>query len=135
MWIGLGYLSKQVKKWMNSNGSRTLDNKLEFNLTGAAFKVVCQMVPFAIWRAMWIEHHKQMATMQRLQDNGDPLNGEIFLLSLILCVLFCVHMYYRRMWCVLWSTNINNEDEIDCMKENAQLGGNLTYQFVSPLVC
>ena len=133
--IGLGYLSKQIKKWMNGNGSRSLDNRLIFNLTGYAFKVVCQMVPLVLWRAMWIQHDKEMQTIQQLQENGEPLNGQIFLPSLIFCVLFCLHMYFRRMWCVLWSSNITTEDEIDCMKQNARLGGNLAYHFVSPLVC
>ena len=133
--LGLGYLSKQIKQWMNSNGSRTLDNRLIFNLTGYAYKVVCQMIPFVLWRAMWIQHHKEMKIMAELEENEEPLNGEIFLPSLIFSALFCIHMYFRRMWCVLWSSHITNEDEIDRMKENARLGGNLAYHFVSPLVC
>ena len=129
--IAIGYLSKQTKKWLNTNGSRTLDAQFKLNMTGHGFKLICRNLPLALWHALWIsDKHTRLYF-----ENNEDINCDCYLPTLLFSSLWCIHMKFRRMWSVLWQSKINlNADTIVFMQNNAQLGGYLTYMLTPALV-
>ena len=136
----LGYLSNRCHKWLNGNGSRNLDTRLQFNLPGHGYKVVCETLYFALWQALWIAYDEEEEKVQEIVNTNAVVDNSIFLPTLLLSALWVIHMKFRRMWCVLWSSHVeipidgSEPPAITQMKRNAKLGSQLTYKLISGLV-
>lgn len=132
---GLAYLSKQTAKFMDTRGSRTIKCDFHINMTGHGFKIICEQISFSIWQCLWIAHEIEDSKITEYKENGEDIDLQIYLPTMYLSALWCIHCNFRRMWSVLWQSNVSVNDDIPIMFEHGHLGAQLCYLIHPGLVC
>ena len=139
--ISVGYLSKQVNSWLNTVGSRDLKKTLLLRTDGTGYKKICESLPLALWRGMWLCYDIEEPIVQDYMRNGEEIDVSIFFPTLVFSSLWAIHYHSRRMWACMWKTFIkcpsdgSEPVEITQMYSNAESAGINIYNYTPGMVC
>ena len=127
--IEVTYLSNQVRTWLNTVGSRNLKKTMQLRTDGTGYKKICQRLPQALWRGMWLCNDYEEPVIQEFLTNGEEVDKSTFFPNVIFCSLWNIHYHSRRMWSIMWQTFIkcppdgSEPVEITQMYQNAESAG------------
>ena len=139
--IGITYLSKQVKTWLTTPGSRDLKKVFTLRTDGTGYKQICQSLPLALWQGMWLCNDYEEPLMQQYMSGDEELNLSTFFPNVIFCSLWNIHYHSRRMWAIMWKTFIecpsdgSEPIEITQMYSHAESAGINIHEYTPGMVC